>query len=161
MNLKNADLPPEAIEALRKLNVRDVETLLSMLAVPTGEAGIAKVLGLSLEAVRKLGSRLHAQFPDVVVDPVSGSFYPMGHRTCRLARVADCVKALAPFGTPAFEFLPRLFNRDWMSSAQTLRRTSRVSSRPRRWARAEEDCSCPRSFVPASRARTACRTTAG
>jgi hypothetical protein len=65
---------------LRGFNIRDVETLLSMLAVPTGEAAVAKVLGLSLDAVRKMASRLRAQFPDLELEPVSDTFYPMGHR---------------------------------------------------------------------------------
>lgn len=80
MNLRKADMPPQVIEALLGFNIRDVETLLSMLAVPTGATAVARVLGISLDAVRKMASGLRAQFPDLEVDPVTDSFFPMGHR---------------------------------------------------------------------------------
>ena len=80
MHLRKADLPPRVIETLLGFNIRDVETLLSMLAVPTGATAVAKALGISIDAAHKMASRLRAQFPDLEVDPVSDAFHPMGHR---------------------------------------------------------------------------------
>ncbi len=80
MNLRKADLPPQVIEALLGFNIRDVETLLSIVAVPNGAIAVAKVLGTSLESVQKMASALRVQFPDLKVDPVSDVIHPMGHR---------------------------------------------------------------------------------
>jgi hypothetical protein len=81
MNLRKATLPQEAIETLLRFNIRDVETLLSMLAVPSGIIAVARVLGIAPDAARDMAARLHAEFPDLEVEPVSDTFYPMGHRT--------------------------------------------------------------------------------
>jgi hypothetical protein len=80
MKLSRTDLSPEILAELQKLNVRDVETLLSMLAVPTGLIAIARVLKMSEDGLRHLAARLRSQNPDLDITAASGPFHPMGHR---------------------------------------------------------------------------------
>jgi hypothetical protein len=80
MKLSNTDLSPEIVAELQKLNVRAVESLLSMLAVPTGLAAIARVLKMPEDGVRHLAATLRSQYPDLEVTAASGPFHPMGHR---------------------------------------------------------------------------------
>lgn len=80
MNLTKTDLSADIVAKLRQLNIRDVETLLSMVAVPTGLMAIARVLKLSEDAVRNLASRLRSQHQDLEVTAATGPFHAMGHR---------------------------------------------------------------------------------
>ena len=77
MKLAKTNLSRSVVAALREFNIRDVETLLSMLATPTGLLGISRVLKMSVEAVRELASELQAESPPVA--PAQGPFHPMGH----------------------------------------------------------------------------------
>jgi hypothetical protein len=79
MNLAGTELPEEIVATLRGLNIRDVETLLSMIASPAGLMAIARVLNRSEEEVRLLERRLAESFPEIEVVPAGGDRYPMGH----------------------------------------------------------------------------------
>jgi hypothetical protein len=79
MNLAKTDLPREVVSTLRRLNIREVETLLSMTATPRGLIAIAKALAQSEEEVRSLSRRLQHEHPEIEVLPAGGEAYPMGH----------------------------------------------------------------------------------
>lgn len=77
MNLAKTNLPLNVVVTLREFNIREVEALLSMVATPTGLLGIARVLGMPVEAVRELALELRAASPPAA--PAYGPFHPMGH----------------------------------------------------------------------------------
>lgn len=79
MNLTKTDLPNDVIETLRDLNIREVESLLSMLASPSGLLAIAQVLKMPVEGARELKTKLHNSFPDLETVPSAREFHPMGH----------------------------------------------------------------------------------
>ena len=81
MNLSKTDLPASVITTLRGMNVREVESLLSMLATPHGLTAIARVLKMPIDAVQKLAPGLHSRYPEIEVTVASpGSTpYAMGH----------------------------------------------------------------------------------
>lgn len=79
MNLARTELPEEIVATLRGLNIRDVETLLSMIASPAGLVAIARVLNRSEEEVRTLERRLAQSYPEIEVVPAGGDRYPLGH----------------------------------------------------------------------------------
>lgn len=80
MNLAKTDMPPEFVSKLRRLNIREVETLLSMTATATGLMAIARVLNQSEADVRSLARRLAEDHPGIPVVPVLGELHAMGHR---------------------------------------------------------------------------------
>lgn len=81
MNLIETDLPTNIVTTLRKSNIREVESLLSMTATPQGLIGISRVLKMSVEAVQKMSAELRMQYPDLEVAPASAAHpYAMGHR---------------------------------------------------------------------------------
>ena len=73
MNLASTGLPDEFVLALRGLNIREAEALLSMLESPVGMMAISRVLRISVDAVRELGSGLKLKFPNLDVVPVASS----------------------------------------------------------------------------------------
>lgn len=81
MNLVNTILPPPIVTKLRQLNIREAETLLSILATPTGLLGIARVLDISPEKLKTFAAQLSDQNPELAdVEAATGPFHPMGHR---------------------------------------------------------------------------------
>jgi hypothetical protein len=79
MNLAKTDLPTEVVSKLRGLNIRDVETFLSMTAAPAGLVAMARVLERSEEDVRCLSRRLRDDYPEITVSAAGGKEYAMGH----------------------------------------------------------------------------------
>ena len=79
MNLARTELPEEIVTTLRGLNIRDVETLLSMTATPAGLTAIARILNRSEDEVRSLERRLAQSHPEIEVVPADGDRYPLGH----------------------------------------------------------------------------------
>jgi len=79
MNLAKAGLPSEFVSRLRRLNIRDVETLLSMTATNAGLVAIARVLGQPEEDVRTMTGRLARDNPGIHIVSPEGVFHAMGH----------------------------------------------------------------------------------
>lgn len=80
MNLSKTNLPPDVVAALRRLNIREVESLLSIVATPTGALAIARVLGMSVQALEDIAEQLKAAFPGIEVVPATaGPIHAMGH----------------------------------------------------------------------------------
>src|SRR5579883_3100822 len=63
MNLSKTNLPADIVTALRRLNIREVESLLSMVATPSGSLALARVLGMSVQAIQDLAEQLKSAFP--------------------------------------------------------------------------------------------------
>jgi hypothetical protein len=83
MNLAKTELPEDVVAVLRGLNIRDVETLLSLTATPAGLVAIARVLNRSEDDVRSLGRHLSESHPEIEVVPAGGERYRMGHLPTR------------------------------------------------------------------------------
>lgn len=83
MNLAKTELPEDVVAVLRGLNIRDVETLLSLTATPAGLVAIARVLKLSEDDLRSLERRLAACHPEIEIVPAGGERYRMGHLPTR------------------------------------------------------------------------------
>jgi hypothetical protein len=80
MNLIETDLPANIVTTLRKSNIREVESLLSLTATPQGLIAISRVLKMSVEAVQEMSAKLRSQYPDLEVSPASTVHpYAMGH----------------------------------------------------------------------------------
>jgi hypothetical protein len=81
LNLVNTILPTPIVAKLRQLNIREVETLLSIIATPTGLLSIAQVLGISSEKLKTLAAQMSEQNLELAnVKATTGPFHPMGHR---------------------------------------------------------------------------------
>ena len=81
MNLANTILPAPVVTKLRQLNIRETETLLSILATPTGLLGIARVLDMPPEKLKTYAAELCDQDPELAeVEAATGPLYPMGYR---------------------------------------------------------------------------------
>jgi hypothetical protein len=61
MNLIETDLPANIVTTLRKSNIREVESLLSLTATPQGLIAISRVLKMSVEAVQEMSAQLRSQ----------------------------------------------------------------------------------------------------
>jgi len=80
MNLSKTNLPADIVTALRRLNIREVESLLSMVATPSGSLALARVLGMSVQAIQDLAEQLKSAFPAIEVVPATaGTIHAMGH----------------------------------------------------------------------------------
>jgi hypothetical protein len=73
-------MPQEAVSALHRYNIRDVETLLSIISTPTGLKAISQALGWSADDTRELGQRLVTAHPDLNFSPASLPGRAFGHR---------------------------------------------------------------------------------
>jgi len=81
MNLAHTILPEPIVTRLRQLNIREAETLLSILATPTGLLAMARVLGMSPEKLQTFAAQLGDQNPELAdIEAATGPFHPMGHR---------------------------------------------------------------------------------
>lgn len=81
MNLHDTSLPASGIRALQKLNIVDVEALVSIAATPTGLQALSRVLKTSPEFITDFVSGLQRKDPTLrEVKSAIGPVRSMGHR---------------------------------------------------------------------------------
>src|SRR5258708_1451414 len=81
MNLADTTLPEGTVMKLRRFNIREVETLLSIVANDRGLIAVSRVLQEPTDAVQKMAARLRAEHPELADTPAAiAPIHPMGHR---------------------------------------------------------------------------------
>ena len=81
MKLRETTLSRANVDNLLLLNIRDVETLISIAATPKGLAAVSKVLGITPDRLLNLVSELKSHNPALQeVEAAGGPLKAMGHR---------------------------------------------------------------------------------